>query len=79
MHDELLDQEIFYTVKEAEFLIEIWRKDYNHVRPHNSLEDKPPASVTRAFQAACLTYEREEIVGTDQASKSERMSGPLND
>lgn len=40
--DELLDGEIFYTLKEAQILIESWRKHYNTVRPHSSLGYKPP-------------------------------------
>ena len=43
MRDELLDREIFYTVKEAKHLIEMWRWEYNHVRPHSSLGYRPPA------------------------------------
>jgi transposase InsO family protein len=43
MRDELLDREVFYTVKEAKHLIEMWRWEYNHVRPHSSLGYKPPA------------------------------------
>jgi hypothetical protein len=60
MLDELLDREIFYTVKEAMYLIEIWRWEYNHVRPHSSLDYQPPApaawiAVQEPFQAASLT------------------------
>jgi len=32
--DELLDGEIFYTLREAEIVIESWRRHYNMVRPH---------------------------------------------
>ena len=46
MRDELLDREIFYTVKEAMHLIEMWRWEYNHLRPHSSLGYKPPAPAT---------------------------------
>ena len=46
MRDELLDREIFYTVKEARYLIEMWRKEYNHLRPHSSLGYRPPAPST---------------------------------
>ena len=35
--DELLDREIFYTLKEAKVLIERWRREYNTVRPHSAL------------------------------------------
>lgn len=41
--DELLDGEIFYTLKEAKIVIENWRRHYNTVRPHSSLGYKPPA------------------------------------
>ena len=43
MRDELLTGEIFYSLKEAQVLIEIWRQHYNTVRPHSSLDYKPPA------------------------------------
>ena len=43
MRDELLNGEIFYTLKEAQVLIEMWRKEYNPIRPHSSLGYKPPA------------------------------------
>ena len=36
--DELLNQEVFYNLKEAKVLIENWRKDYNTFRPHSSLD-----------------------------------------
>lgn len=43
MRDELLNREIFYTLQEAKVIIEQWRKEYNHVRPHSSLGYRPPA------------------------------------
>jgi transposase InsO family protein len=41
--DELLNGEIFYTLKEAKILIEQWRMEYNTFRPHSSLNYHPPA------------------------------------
>ena len=41
--DELLNGEIFYTLREAKTLIEKWRLEYNTVRPHSSLNYRPPA------------------------------------
>jgi putative transposase len=41
--DELLNGEIFYTLKEAKIIIEQWRKHYNHKRPHSALGWQPPA------------------------------------
>jgi len=43
LRDELLNGEIFYTLHEARVLIEMWRRHYNHVRPHSSLGYRPPA------------------------------------
>ena len=46
LRDELLNGEIFYTLKEARVLIESWRRHYNAVRPHSSLGYRPPAPET---------------------------------
>ncbi len=43
LRDELLDGELFYSLKEARIVIESWRRHYNTVRPHGSLGYKPPA------------------------------------
>jgi len=43
MRDELLNGEIFYSLIEAQILIEMWRKEYNTIRPHSSLGYQPPA------------------------------------
>jgi transposase InsO family protein len=43
LRDELLNGEIFYTLKEAKVLIEQWRKHYNTIRPHSALGYRPPA------------------------------------
>src|SRR5210317_1744179 len=43
LRDELLNGEIFYTLKEAKILIEQWREEYNNIRPHSSLGYQPPA------------------------------------
>jgi transposase InsO family protein len=46
LRDNLLDGEIFMTMKEAEIVIEHWRKHYNGRRPHRSLGGRPPAPLT---------------------------------
>ncbi len=38
--------EIFYSLKEAQVLIERWRHHYNTVRPHSALGYTPPAPQT---------------------------------
>ena len=44
--DELLNGEIFYTLQEAQIIIEQWRKHYNTIRPHGALGYHPPAPET---------------------------------
>jgi transposase InsO family protein len=46
LRDELLDREIFYSLREAEVLIERWRRHYNTMRPHSALGYRPPAPET---------------------------------
>ena len=56
LRDELLNMEIFYTLKEAEILVERWRQHYNTVRPHSSLGYRPPAPETILPHPAVLAY-----------------------
>ena len=46
LRDELLNGEIFYSPKEAQIVIEEWRKHYNTARPHSALGYRPPAPET---------------------------------
>ena len=43
LRDELLRAEVFNTLREAQVLIERWRKHYNTARPHSALGYRPPA------------------------------------
>jgi putative transposase len=42
LRDELLNGEIFYSLKEAQIVIEQWRVEYNTRRPHSALGYRPP-------------------------------------
>ncbi|WP_188479901.1 IS3 family transposase [Primorskyibacter flagellatus] len=44
--DEMLNGEIFYSLREAQVLIEQWRKHYNTKRPHSALGYRPPVPET---------------------------------
>lgn len=46
LRDELLNGELFYSLREARIVIEIWRREYNTIRPHSSLGYIPPAPET---------------------------------
>ena len=66
LRDELLDGEIFYTLREAKILIERWRVHYNHVRPHSALGYRPPAPEATLPVGACVaTLRRPQQADTD--------------
>ena len=44
--DELLDGEIFFSLREAQIIVESWRRHYNTKRPHSHLGYRPPAPET---------------------------------
>ena len=56
LRDELLNGEIFTTLREAQVLIERWRRHYNAIRPHSALGYRPPAPETILPPALQLSY-----------------------
>jgi len=51
LRDELLNDEIFCTLKEAQILVANWRRLPNDLRPHSSLGQGPPAPETVVLPA----------------------------
>ncbi len=47
LRDELLSGELFFTLQEAQIMIERWRQIYNTKRPHSALGYRPPMPETR--------------------------------
>jgi transposase InsO family protein len=55
MRDELLDGELFLHIDEMKYVVERWRMDYNHYRPHSSLGYMTPAGFAELCrQAGCI-------------------------
>ena len=50
LRDQLLNGEIFYSLKEATIIIEGWRIHYNTQRPHSALGYRPPPPMTRTIK-----------------------------
>lgn len=44
LRDELLNRELFLSVPEARYVLDEWRAEYNHRRPHSSLGWQTPAA-----------------------------------
>ena len=63
LRDELLNREVFETLREAQVLIERWRREVNQIRPHSALAYRPPAP--KAF------------LPRKQAGNSSPWDGPL--
>ena len=51
--DELLDREMFTSLAEAKVLVEDYRLDYNHRRPHSALGYQTPAEFAATWGKAC--------------------------
>jgi putative transposase len=68
LRDELLDGEIFYSLKEAQILIEAWRRHYNTVRPHSALGWRPPAPQVSLTQPAAWPHQGPSIAMTTSAT-----------
>jgi transposase InsO family protein len=47
LRDECLNSEVFLSIADAREKLERWRHDYNHLRPHSSLSNRPPAEFAR--------------------------------
>jgi transposase InsO family protein len=50
LRDEILNREVFYSIKEAKVIVENWRLEYNNRRPHSGLDYMTPAE----FAASCI-------------------------
>ena len=59
--DELLNGELFCTLREAQVIIESWRRECNEVRPHSSLGYRPPAPAVIRPVAIPMDSDREEV------------------
>ena len=68
LREECLQREWLYTLTEARVVIEDWRREYNLIRPHGSLQLKSPAE----FASSCDPYRQAGLL--DEASLLERYS-----
>ena len=48
--DECLNVNWFLSLEDAQEKIELWRQEYNHFRPHSSLNDLTPNEVHEEYQ-----------------------------
>ncbi len=67
LRDELLNRELFVGLEDARWVVDRWRLDYNHHRPHSSLDYQTPAE----FAARCSSSVR-------PTASLQNSSSPLN-
>jgi putative transposase len=58
LRDELLNGEIFYSLREAQIVIESWRRHFNAIRPHQSLGYRAPVPEVFIPAIAAWPYSR---------------------
>ena len=76
LRDELLNGELFLSLTEARWVIDRWRLDYNHRRPHSSLDYQTPHGIRRPLpyvrSAGCCGY----ASATCSATARQRTDAP---
>lgn len=70
MRDELLDGEIFLTLAEVKYVVNRWRMDYNHYRPHSSLEYQTPAAYAQQCRNMGPTRPESEAKETEYCAET---------
>ncbi len=60
LRDECLNEHAFLTLAEARLIIEAWRQDYNHLRPHSSLGALTPIEFANQHRGGPL----EQVLGS---------------
>jgi len=68
--DEVLNCELFYSVKEAKVIAESWRMEYNNHRPHSGLDYRTPAEFAAGCIASSSATPRPQQYTTDKVDNS---------
>jgi putative transposase len=65
LRDECLNVEVFFNLADARRKLYLWRRDYNHNRPHSALDDRTPAE----FAATCRRGQDGDKAALEDASR----------
>jgi len=55
LRDECLNVEVFFALADVRDKLELWRRDYNQVRPHSALRDSAPAMFAAQWVETAAT------------------------
>jgi putative transposase len=71
LQDECLNIQVFFALADVREKLELWRQDYNQVRPHSSLSDHPPAIFARQWAATAAPRPEKNPDGREKAAPSD--------
>lgn len=61
LRDECLNQHWFTNLSHAQHILEEWRQDYNHVRPHTALKGQTPNQINLIAKYNSPTYSHHNL------------------
>jgi transposase InsO family protein len=73
--DECLNAELFWNQKEAQVIVEDWRRQYNQFRPHSALGYLTPAEAVRCPETATAAETTTQGT-TEKGASTNQLLGP---
>ena len=87
LRDECLNVEVFFTLADTRRKLHLWRRNYNHHRPHSALADRTPAEFAalasggkdgdEAALENAVRFPLSLRTATAMSERRARLSGPL--
>jgi putative transposase len=76
LRDECLNVQVFFALADVRKKLELWRQDYNQVRPHSSLGDQPPAVFARQWTTTAAPAPEKHPDGRKKAAPCDLPESP---
>jgi putative transposase len=76
LRDECLNVQVFFALADVREKLELWRHDYNQVRPHSSLRDHPPEVFARQWATTAAPRPEKHPDGRKKAAHSDLPESP---
>jgi len=76
LRDECLNVQVFFALADVREKLELWRQDYNQVRPHSSLGDHPPAVFARQWATTAAPAPEKHPDGRKKAALCDLSESP---
>lgn len=73
LRDECLNGELFFDLADACHKLELWRRDYNELRPHGALADRTPSEFAQRQRSSAL---RSKTKAEPQPRQGSAKAGP---